>query len=1259
MRRARGFLAGATIFFALQLAICPTLIQPPDARAAAETCGPISPGVAAGFKIDGQLFCSGGLGFLDWYKSAGNGCLGVLDSPPGVCGVPIAGLGQTLFVQDSVAGSVGNDPTVFTGLSNTNDDLIGTGQNPWHWGAGSVPQKDDLTETYVHITPPDINGDIWMIVGAAYRSTSGDKHFDFEFNQKGITESGDFLIGNGPDGGRVAGPNGDIILSIDYQQGGASPCVHLRQWRATGTGSFAYVQVNACTPPPGVQRDTAFSAVSAAGTPVPCLVFASGSGATRTTTYEALQFAEAAVNLSCYLPAFDLTQFCNQVSTVMVKTRSSGSSGFGEAQLKDFVLAPFTFIEPPTCSITDPGTVCAGVPFELCGPVESGVTYTWTGPGIPAGQANSRCITPTVASAGTASYHLVVERSGCGSKCERSVTVTQVTLALTHTDVTCNGAADGTITATFSGGTAPYQLQLDGGSFATATSPTKLSSLGPGLHTVVVKDASGCQDTKQVTIDEPTALALTLGKTDVTCNGAADGTITATFSGGTTPYQIQLDGGSFSAATSPKTFNSLGPGTHTVVVKDANSCQISKEIGITEPPALALSLGKTDVTCNGAADGTITATFSGGTTPYQIQLDGGGFASATSPTTFNSLGPGVHTVVVKDANSCQISKQITVTEPPALALTLGKTDATCNGGNDGTITATFSGGTAPYQIQLNGGGFSPATSPVTFSSLGTGSYTVDVKDANNCQKSQSVSIGQPGALTLSLDKTDITCNGAADGTITATFSGGTPPYQIQLDGGAFALATSPATFSSLAPGTHTVVLKDANNCQTTKQATLAEPPALTLALAKTDVTCNGAGDGSITATFSGGTPPYQIQLDGGTFTTATSPMKFSSLGPGAHTVVVKDAHSCQQTKQATINEPAALVLALTKTDITCEGVNGTITATFSGGTPPYQLQIDGGAFTTETSPWTFTGLTSGSHTVVVKDANACQATQQASILTPQCGQLTPTQTTCSDFTGGTAGNLTQVCYGIKGSKINNAAPGVFFYYTKVTATSPSFTINVVQTNNNASFPLFGVQQGNQVFLYDAFCNKIGEGTESSPGQASVAVSGASVGEVFIVSVKYVTSTVVGTTVTGSPKPTVHYNFRTEIGGQVVDADPDGLNLQNCVGGATAASQVAADGREGVSEFAGVELYRPAPNPFGQGTRFVYEVAKTGDRVQIAAYDLSGRRVRMLGNGFMSAGRHQVIWDGRAEDGTPLRNGVYFIRTQIGDFQRTLRVAIIR
>src|SRR5262249_57944841 len=100
----------------------------------------------------------------------------------------------------------------------------------------------------------------------------------------------------------------------------------------------------------------------------------------------------------------------------------------------------------------------------------------------------------------------------------------------------------------------------------------------------------------------------------------------------------------------------------------------------------------------------------------------------------------------------------------------------------------------PYQVQIDGGGFTTETSPKTFTGLAAGSHTVDMKDAHECAIQKSIDVGTPTAVTLDLTKHDISCNGTPDGSVTATFGGGTPPYQIQIDAAGFAAATSPKTF---------------------------------------------------------------------------------------------------------------------------------------------------------------------------------------------------------------------------------------------------------------------------------------------------------------------------------------------------------------------------------------------------------------------------------------------------------------------------------
>jgi hypothetical protein len=163
------------------------------------------------------------------------------------------------------------------------------------------------------------------------------------------------------------------------------------------------------------------------------------------------------------------------------------------------------------------------------------------------------------------------------------------------------------------------------------------------------------------------------------------------------------------------------------------------------------------------------------------------------------------------------------------------------------------------------------------------------------------------------------------------------------------------------------------------------------------------------------------------------------------------------------------------------------------------------------------------------------------------GKIAPTQTTCQDFINGTAGDLTEVAYGVKQGKINNTAPGVFFYYTSLVAPAPNFTVQIIQTKSDPEVPFFNVQ-GNvlndeQMRLFNADCSNSALGVFSTEnGQVTLNVTDAAVDQVFVISVKYDTSSVVGTSVS-PPFPTFHYDFATQVDGTQVDQDADGLDLK--------------------------------------------------------------------------------------------------------------------
>ncbi|MFN6047532.1 MAG: SprB repeat-containing protein, partial [Bacteroidota bacterium] len=212
---------------------------------------------------------------------------------------------------------------------------------------------------------------------------------------------------------------------------------------------------------------------------------------------------------------------------------------------------------------------------------------------------------------------------------------------------------------------------------------------------------------------------------------------------------------------------------------DANGCNDTQSVVITEPSILGVSLTATNVSCNGLSDALITSSGTGGLTPYQYSLNGGAYQTSSL---FNSIGAGTYTVSIKDINGCTANKSIIITQPTALAISAtSTTNVDCKGNSTGSITVGGSGGTTPYTYNYAGGSYASVN---TFGSLAAGNHTIGIKDANGCTSSVSVTITEPNALSVSASSTtNVDCKGNSTGSITVGGSGGTTPYTYNYAGG--------------------------------------------------------------------------------------------------------------------------------------------------------------------------------------------------------------------------------------------------------------------------------------------------------------------------------------------------------------------------------------------------------------------------------------------------------------------------------------------
>lgn len=563
-------------------------------------------------------------------------------------------------------------------------------------------------------------------------------------------------------------------------------------------------------------------------------------------------------------------------------------------------------------------------------------------------------------------------------------------------NVSCQGAADGSIDLTPTDGVAPYTFIWSNGNTS-----EDLTGLSAGTYTVTVTDLLGEVQTGSVTLTEPGPITITLDNSlPDSCGGIGDGTLEITTAGGVAGFSWQWSSGGISEDVS-----ALISGTYTVTATDANGCTAVQTFPVSEVDAMSLLQVVTDVKCNGGTDGSIDITVISGN-PLFTYL----WSNGASTQDVSGLSAGTYTVTVTDDNNCVISAAYTVNQPAALSVVVDNvTSVLCNGQSTGAIAITASGGTFGYSYLWSNGSIQEDISGLT-----AGTYTVTVTDANLCTATASATINQLSALNLSTVVTNVNCNGLLNGAINLTVSGATPGYTYLWSTG-----NSSEDLVGLGAGTYTVTVTDANLCTASVSATVTQPPAISLSTVVTAVSCNSGNNGAVDLSVIGGTPGYSYLWNTGAVT-----QDITNLSAGTYTVTVTDLNSCTATTNATVTQPSALSLSTTVTNVACSGgSNGAVNLTVSGGSPGYSFQWSNGSTTEDIN-----GVAAGTYTVTVTDINGCTASISATV--SQSGSLNisffPVNGTCNASNG----SVTAI--------VSGGTP-LYSYLWNTGATSPALT----------------------------------------------------------------------------------------------------------------------------------------------------------------------------------------------------------------------------
>ena len=374
-----------------------------------------------------------------------------------------------------------------------------------------------------------------------------------------------------------------------------------------------------------------------------------------------------------------------------------------------------------------------------------------------------------------------------------------------------------------------------------------------------------------------------------------------------------------------------------------------------------------DVSCFGGADGGLIVDVGGGigAVSGEVLIDTTETGWTFALDAFNLDGLASDSVVISaiDGIGCTLDTVVLVGQPDLLNVEFTVSDVTCSGGEDGSIVAEVTGGTAPFEAQANGVDVEGLESFV-LDGLADGVYFWYVQDANGCfTEMMELAVGSPMELSVEWEVTAPLCFGEDNGAITVlALSGGTGGLSVVFEGD----TTAGLGFESASAGSYPLTVLDEAGCSITETVVVTEPDSLSVGATVIEPACNGL-TGSIQPAAEGGVDGYSFFLDG---MEPSNGVGFEALEAGVYELLATDANGCEALTSIDVTEPALLT-------VTIDGVTGAhpslaggiIAASPAGGTPGYDFVWSNGAgyYSTEVQP----NLLPGVYSLLITDQQGC------------------------------------------------------------------------------------------------------------------------------------------------------------------------------------------------------------------------------------------------------------------------------------------------
>lgn len=816
--------------------------------------------------------------------------------------------------------------------------------NTWSIGEGGVQQKSDIIDVAGHIRRDLNTGDLWCFTMASILSPGGDNFIDFEFYRSSPVISGGVLTNTGL---ASAGNHTPFILnSIGGIQSPGDVLAGLSYSLSAGSATMRiWINPNNVD---GAGHDTAWfnQLPNRFFTFTGSCVFGLNSGSFGYAEIRSKTAGSCLVN-----------SVVNSSSTPSGEWGTLGGSGatFSTSYVTEQMVEIAINFSDFGLDLNTVSGACFNVFGSLLVKTRSSSSLTSELKDF-AGPYQFGNFTEVQASAGT-----------------------DAAINCANSTVTLNGSSL-TPGAVYSWTTPNGHILMGGNTF----SPT-VDQPGTYILTVASPSIATCvtSDTVIITLDTIRPQANAGSDWTYDCSSTPTRTLSgSSTTSGVNPVWTALNGGNIinDAATFNPVVSSSGCYVLTVT-NPVNFCFASDTvcaIAQTDVPVVTATQ-VVQPSCNASCNASISLNVSGASGPYTFQWSDG-------QTVQNRTGlcAGTYEVTVTSSNGCTATYSTSLVEPDVLQASAGSTVAnvSCFGGNNGSVSISAIGGTTPY------------TGAGTFSGLAAGNYSYTISDANGCTSSISVNITEPTALTISLSSTtDVACNGDSSGVLVIASAGGVSPYTYLWN-----TNSTDSVLNNATAGLYNVTVTDANGCSQSASYTLSEPAlALSATAINTNVGCNNGSTGAVDVTPVGGTAPYSYS-----WSTGATTEDISNLTAGAYIVTIVDANGCQYSSVFNIDEPqSGLAATNTVSAVACNGnATGQIDLQVSGGTQPYSFQWSNGSTLED-----LTGLSSGTYTVTVTDANNCLYNEVISVTEPVSALNASVNTTAVACFGGNNGQI--------------------------------------------------------------------------------------------------------------------------------------------------------------------------------------------------------------------------------------------------------------